>query len=60
MPAEQLECPRRHRATEADGRKRNGHCSVCGLRMIASARKSEDDAWRRLYGKPPNRLEIRQ
>lgn len=59
MPVDQLECPHCRRPVEPDGRRRNGHCPGCGRRMVTSAGKSEADAWRRLYGKPPPELEQR-
>jgi tRNA(Ile2) C34 agmatinyltransferase TiaS len=54
--AEWLECPRCRHPIERKGRKGDGHCPTCGLRLIPSARKTEIDAWRQLYGAPPRRL----
>lgn len=59
MSVDQLECPHCRRGAEARGRRRNGHCPSCGRRLVVSAGKSEADAWRRLYGKPPPELEQR-
>lgn len=59
VPISELECPQCRRPVEPDGGRRNGDCPGCGRRLVISAGKSEADAWKRLYGKPPPELEQR-
>jgi predicted amidophosphoribosyltransferase len=59
VSVDQLECPHCRRPAAPDGRRRNGHCHGCGRELVIAAGKTEADAWRRLYGKPPPELEQR-
>ncbi len=54
--ADRLECPRCRGPATGDDRGSGSRCPACGLLLVPSIRKSEADAWRRLYGGPPRRL----
>jgi hypothetical protein len=51
-----LECPRCRHPIQRNGHRRNDRCLTCGSPLIPSARKTEAEAWKRLYGKSPVQL----